>query len=947
MKNRFTKTRQIRIYWILTLLAAVNFAAIGQTSHAVAVTSNKFTPAEITINTGDTVIWTNTQGNHNVNGLQSKFPSNPESFGNDVGSGWMFSHVFTLPGVYDYQCDPHANFGMVGKVNVMGLPPDIVLADDPELGKILTDGMGFTLYYFTKDALPDTSLCTGGCVTNWPLFYAENPKLGEGLDMEDFGVIEHPEGGMQTTYKGWPLYYWKNDLNPGETNGEGVGNVWFVAKPDYSIMLMNGLLIGKDGVTYTSTYEPGEEVVQYFVDEYGRTLYIFVNDTYDKNNFTKEDFSNDGVWPVYEEELQGVASTLDKSMFASIDVFGRQQLTYKGWPLYYFGADAQRGQTTGVSVPSPGIWPVAVMGLEVAPPPDIVLADDPELGKILTDGMGFTLYYFTKDALPDTSLCTGGCVTNWPLFYAENPKLGEGLDMEDFGVIEHPEGGMQTTYKGWPLYYWKNDLNPGETNGEGVGNVWFVAKPDYSIMLMNGLLIGKDGVTYTSTYEPGEEVVQYFVDEYGRTLYIFVKDTYDKNNFTKEDFSNDGVWPVYEEELQGVASTLDKSMFASIDVFGRQQLTYKGWPLYYFGADAQRGQTTGVSVPSPGIWPVAVMGLEVAPPPDIVLADDPELGKILTDGMGFTLYYFTKDALPDTSLCTGGCVTNWPLFYAENPKLGEGLDMEDFGVIEHPEGGMQTTYKGWPLYYWKNDLNPGETNGEGVGNVWFVAKPDYSIMLMNGLLIGKDGVTYTSTYEPGEEVVQYFVDEYGRTLYIFVNDTYDKNNFTKEDFSNDGVWPVYEEELQGVASTLDKALFASINVHGRQQLTYKGWPLYYFGTDSQRGHTTGVSVPSPGVWPVAVMGLENAPVVSSIDEYGHGSGLTVYPNPAFDKLHISSDEAIKSLSVINVLGSYIRQYKNIQANDYSISLDGIEPGIYFLEVESTNEQKFIRRIVKR
>ncbi len=258
--------------------------------------------------------------------------------------------------------------------------------------------------------------------------------------------------------------------------------------------------------------------------------------------------------------------------------------------------------------------------------------------------------------------------------------------------------------------------------------------------------------------------------------------------------------------------------------------------------------------------------------------------------MGFTLYYFTRDALPDTSLCTGGCVDNWPLFYVENPELGEGLDMEDFGVIEHPEGGMQTTYKGWPLYYWVNDLNPGETFGEAVGNVWFVAKPDYSIMLMNGLLIGKDGVTYTSTYEPGEEVVQYFVDEYGRTLYIFVNDTYDKNNFTKEDFSNNGVWPVYEEDLQSVASTLDKSMFASIDVFGRQQLTYKGWPLYYFGEDAQRGQTSGVSVPSPGIWPVAVQGLEDAPVVSSVDAFGSGSGLRLYPNPAIDLLHVTSDQ---------------------------------------------------------
>ncbi|MFO7669146.1 MAG: plastocyanin/azurin family copper-binding protein [Bacteroidales bacterium] len=397
MKNRFTKTERTRYLWILSLLTTAQFAAIGQTSHTVVVTNNKFTPAEITIRMGDTVIWTNTEGNHNVNGSQSQYPSNPESFGNEVGSGWVFSHVFTLPGTYSYQCDPHVQSQMFGKVIVLEFSPDIALADDPELGLILTDGMGFTLYYFTKDALPDTSLCTGGCLDNWPLFYVENPELGEGLDMEDFGVIEHPEGGMQTTYKGWPLYYWVNDLNPGETNGEAVGNVWFVAKPDYSIMLMDGLLIGKDGVTYTGTYEQGEEMVQYFVDEYGNTLYIFVNDTYDQNNFTNEDFSNNGVWPVYEEELQGVASTLDKSMFASIDVFGRQQLTYKGWPLYYFGADSQRGHTTGVSVPSPGIWPVAVQGLEDAPVVSSVDASESHSGLMVYPNPAFDNLHVTSD----------------------------------------------------------------------------------------------------------------------------------------------------------------------------------------------------------------------------------------------------------------------------------------------------------------------------------------------------------------------------------------------------------------------------------------------------------------------------------------------------------------------------------------------------------------------
>ena len=296
---------------------------------------------------------------------------------------------------------------------------------------------------------------------------------------------------------------------------------------------------------------------------------------------------------------------------------------------------------------------------------------------------------------------------------------------------------------------------------------------------------------------------------------------------------------------------------------------------------------------------------------------------------------------------SGGCVDNWPLFYIENPELGDGLVMEDFGVIEHPEGGMQTTYKGWPLYYWVNDLIPGETKGEAVGNVWFVAKPDYSIMLMDGLLIGKDGVNYNSAYEPGEEMVQYFVDENGFSLYIFVNDSYGQNNFTSEDFSNNGAWPIYEEELQGVASSLDKALFGSTNVFGRQQMTYKGWPLYYFGGDTLRGQTTGVSVPSPGIWPVAVQGLEEAPVISSVNEIDTQEGLRLYPNPAINELHIMSDESIESIAVVNVLGARIRNFSNLKSHDMTINLGGLDPGIYLIEVRTADEQIRISRLVKR
>lgn len=56
---------------------------------------------------------------------------------------------------------------------------------------------------------------------------------------------------------------------------------------------------------------------------------------------------------------QNVPSLLTKSVLGTISVFGKTQLTFKGWPVYRFGADSLiRGNTKGVSVPTPGFWPI-------------------------------------------------------------------------------------------------------------------------------------------------------------------------------------------------------------------------------------------------------------------------------------------------------------------------------------------------------------------------------------------------------------------------------------------------------------------------------------------------------------------------------------------------------------------------------------------------------------
>jgi predicted lipoprotein with Yx(FWY)xxD motif len=256
----------------------------------------------------------------------------------------------------------------------------------------------------------------------------------------------------------------------------------------------------------------------------------------------------------------------------------------------------------------------------VPPPPgtttsnSIQLKSDSHFGSIIADGNGNTLYFFSMDA-NGSSACTAGCLAAWPVFYAASPTIGTGLMATDFSTITHSDGTLQTTYKGWPLYTYYGDMTPGNINGDGIQGLFFVAKPDYTVMLANIQLVGNDGVKYDSLYKPGTGLTQYLTDDRGVTLYSFSLDKADSNKFTKSDFSNDGVFPIVQvTSTQNVPSTLSKTMLGTITVFGKTQLTFKGWPVYRFGADSLiRGNTRGVSVPTPGFWPLMNVASPLAP----------------------------------------------------------------------------------------------------------------------------------------------------------------------------------------------------------------------------------------------------------------------------------------------------------------------------------------------
>jgi plastocyanin len=114
---------------IILFLLSTFIPVKGANKYSISVSNFQFTPANQVIMQGDTVVWTNASGSHNVNGSQATYPSNPVTFSSGaVASGtWTYTFVFNTPGAYSYRCNPHAP-GMAGviTVNPVALPVELI-----------------------------------------------------------------------------------------------------------------------------------------------------------------------------------------------------------------------------------------------------------------------------------------------------------------------------------------------------------------------------------------------------------------------------------------------------------------------------------------------------------------------------------------------------------------------------------------------------------------------------------------------------------------------------------------------------------------------------------------------------------------------------------------------------------------------------------------------------
>jgi predicted lipoprotein with Yx(FWY)xxD motif len=129
------------------------------------------------------------------------------------------------------------------------------------------------------------------------------------------------------------------------------------------------------------------------------------------------------------------------------------------------------------------------------------------------------------------------------------------------------------------------------------------------------------------------------------------------------------------------------------------------------GATATTADATATTADATATTAAAATGEAIA----IVSTD---LGDVLADGEGRILYLFNPDAQGDPT-CYDECADAWPALVGE-VQAGDGVDASLLGSATRTDGAVQVTYNGWPLYYFSGDVAPGDTNGQGLNDVWWV-----------------------------------------------------------------------------------------------------------------------------------------------------------------------------------------------------------------------------------
>ncbi len=616
------------------------------------------------------------------------------------------------------------------------------LADLSENGVIFTSESGLSLYLFDNDSAGASSCNaeagapaggsndTSSCAAIWPPLLAASDATASG----SFTLVSRDDGTNQWAWNDFPLYQFMNDSAQGEINGDGVNGIWHLARPaPLKSVTVSGQQRWQGNQTILSATSTADVLELFRADKDGFSLYIFDNDSIDTVNCISDACTTN--WP----PLMADGGAKPNGMLTLVERGEEQQWAYNGKPLYFFTNDTAAGDSNGDGIGN--VWHLATQDpaqirtnaagtlLTATGKTSALVEDSNNAGSFIVEVKAwdqFTLYTFANDG-DEQSNCVDTCAQNWPAFIAPEGATASG----DFSIFTRGDGNAQWAYKQQPLYFFVNDTEKAQANGDGAaGGLFNIIEPTpdtttTTLMAERNLLgsvVTVDGEVQVlvSDGNGGSEVQ--LQDKSGFALYTFNNDAVNTSNCTSASCMAN--WPA-------LLATDSDTATAPFEIFersdGHRQWSINGKPLYFFAADNSASDTSGDAVGS--VWyiarpaPVRVFTHETKG--TFLVANMPSeasIGKSTAQLHELTLYTFNDDtANSGQSTCFGGCASTWPPLYASATDQAIG----DFTIINRTENDSSTTrqwaYKGLPLYFFQADVNLGDTFGDYPG--WPLARP--------------------------------------------------------------------------------------------------------------------------------------------------------------------------------------------------------------------------------
>ncbi len=246
--------------------------------------------------------------------------------------------------------------GAMGSLIASAQGDEVLLASGGDLGQVLVDSAGMTLYTWDRDTEPNVSTCYDACAVAWPPHLVTGvPSAPAGLT-GTFATTTRTDGTVQGVYNTKPLHYFRRDTEPGQTLGQGVAGAWWVITADASAVSAVPADEAAGANTVGTMANERRGIV--LTDGAGRAVYVLAEDR--DNGDVSICYAADGcaeLWPpvLVQDPVTapaGVTGTLGTQQRTD----NTTQLTYNDRPLYYYVVDQKPGDATGEVTDAWGRW---------------------------------------------------------------------------------------------------------------------------------------------------------------------------------------------------------------------------------------------------------------------------------------------------------------------------------------------------------------------------------------------------------------------------------------------------------------------------------------------------------------------------------------------------------------------------------------------------------------